>query len=89
MAIIARRVGQLKQLSRSVFDAATVRATCVELDHQWRDRLLDPVMTLHLFMLQILHGNIACRCVRHLAKMNFSPTAYSQARKRLPLALFG
>jgi len=88
MAIIARRVAQLKQLAHSVFDAATVRGACVELDHQWRDRLLDPVMTLHLFLLQILHGNVACRCVRHLAEMDFSPTAYSQARKRLPLALF-
>lgn len=88
MAMIARRVAQLKQLSHSVFDAATVRATCVQLNHRWRDRLLDPVMTLHLFMLQILHGNVACRCVRHLAEMTFSSTAYSLARKRLPLALF-
>jgi hypothetical protein len=88
MASIARRVAQLKQFSYSVFDAATVHATCVELDHHWRERLLDPVMTLHLFLLQILHGNVACRCVRHLAEMDFTPTAYSQARKRLPLALF-
>ena len=27
--------------------------------HSWRKRLLDPVTTLHLFILQVLHGNTA------------------------------
>jgi len=88
MASIARRVGQLKRYSHQVFDPRTVHAACDQVNHHWRERLLDPVTTLRLFMLQVLHGNVACRAVRHLAGMNFSDTAYVNARMRLPVELF-
>lgn len=88
MASIARRVAQLKRFSHQAFDSYTVRAACARANHQWRDRLLDPLTTLRLFMLQILHGNVACRTVRHLADAQFSLTAYCNARMRLPLELF-
>jgi len=88
MASIARRVAQLKRFSHQVFDSHTIHAACAEVDHQWRDRRLDPVTTLRLFMLQILHGNVACRTVRHLADLDFSLTAYCNARMRLPVELF-
>lgn len=74
--------------SHQVFDPRTVHAACMQADHRWRRRLLDPVTTLRLFMLQILHGNVACRTVRHLAGMSFSLTAYGNARMRLPVQLF-
>lgn len=88
MASIARRVAQLKRFSHQVFDPRTVHAACSQVNHRWRDRLLDPVTTLRLFMLQVLHGNVACRCVRHLVDMDFSLTAYCNARMRLPVELF-
>ncbi len=29
---------------------------CQDLGHEWRERVLNPVTTIHLFVLQILHG---------------------------------
>jgi hypothetical protein len=33
----------------------------------WRDRLLTPVTTIHVFLLQILHGHTACSHLPHLS----------------------
>src|SRR5918999_1491955 len=55
----------------------------------WRDRVLTPVTTIQLFLLQILHGNTACTYLPHLSGIRFSASAYCQARTKLPLALFG
>jgi DDE family transposase len=54
----------------------------------WRDRLLTPVTTIQLFLLQLLHGNTACSHLPHLSGLRFSASAYCQARTTLPLALF-
>jgi Transposase DDE domain len=54
----------------------------------WRDRVLTPVTTIQLFLLQILHGNTACSHLPHLSGLRFSAAAYCQARARLPLHLF-
>jgi Transposase DDE domain len=51
----------------------------------WRNRLLNPVITVQLFLLQILHGNTACRHLPHLAGFYFSASAYCQARAKLPI----
>jgi hypothetical protein len=40
-----------------------------------------------LFVLQILHGNTAISHLRHFSKRAFTPSAYCQARGRLPLAV--
>ncbi len=63
---------------------------CEEVGYtSWRDRVLTPVTTLQLFLLQILHGNTACSHLPHLSGLRFSASAYCQARSKLPLALFG
>jgi len=54
----------------------------------WRDRVLTPVTTLHLFLLQILHGNTACSHLPHLSGLRFTAAAYCQARAKLPLRCF-
>src|SRR6266705_258859 len=51
----------------------------------WRDRLLNPVITVQVFLLQILHGNTACQHLPHLSGLRFSASAYCQARSKLPL----
>src|SRR6266850_5853828 len=51
----------------------------------WRDRLLNPVITVELFLLQILHGHTAYRHLPHLAGFYFSASAYCQARAKLPI----
>lgn len=58
---------------------------CRDCNHLWRDRVLTPLMTLRLFLLQVLHGNTAISHVPRLASMDFAPSSYCEARKRLPL----
>jgi hypothetical protein len=67
-----------------------ILAACQEAGStSWRDRVLTPVTTIQLFLLQILHGHTACRHLPHLSGLRFSASAYCQARSKLPLALFG
>jgi Transposase DDE domain len=66
----------------------TIRELCRALKHRWRERVLDPATTIHLFLLQILHGNTACSHVPRLGGVECSGEAYCQGRSRLPLALF-
>jgi hypothetical protein len=62
---------------------------CSEIGYTaWRDRVLTPVTTIQLFLLQILHGNTACRHLPHLSGLRFSAAAYCQARAGLPLRFF-
>jgi Transposase DDE domain len=51
----------------------------------WRDRLLTPLLTLRLFVTQVLHGNCAITALRQLAGIDFAKSSYSEARSRLPL----
>ena len=55
----------------------------------WRDRVLTPVTTIQLFLVQILHGHTACTHLPHLSGIRFSASASCQARTKLPLDLFG
>ena len=69
----------------TLLDAPTILALCREMGYQWRERQLDPVTTVHLFLLQILHRNTACAHLPHLAGQRFTASAFCQARTRLPL----
>lgn len=65
-----------------------IRRVCHSVGHVWRKRTLDPATTLHLFALQILHGNTACPHVPRLGAVDCSGEAYGQARQRLPLTVY-
>jgi Transposase DDE domain len=66
-----------------------ILAVCHEIGYTgWRDRVLTPVTTMQLFLLQILHGNAACSHLPHLSGLRFTAAAYCQARARLPLRFF-
>ena len=60
---------------------------CRRCQHVWRDRVLSPMLTIRLFVLQVLHGNTAITHLRHLSGLDFSPGSYADARKRLPLSV--
>ena len=51
----------------------------------WYDSILNPITTIQIFFLQILHGNTACAHLPHLAGLSFTAAAYCNARKRIPL----
>jgi hypothetical protein len=56
--------------------------------HRWRDRTLTPGVTIRLFILQILHGNVAITALRHLGAIVMQASSYCEARMRLPMELF-
>ena len=85
---IAQVVGRFKDDVGQALSADVIRTVCRDVDHVYRDRILDPVVTVHTFLTQVLHGNVACTALPHLTGLSFTGTAYCRARKRLPLALF-
>jgi hypothetical protein len=89
---MARSIPQiLRQFKADVskaLAAETIVKICDYLGHKYRERVLDPVITVQVFLVQILHGNTACTALSRLAGIPFTAEAYCQARARLPLALF-
>src|SRR5438034_3869850 len=85
---IAAALGRIKQDPLGVIRPAVVKQLCAELHHDWRERELDPAVTLALFVQQIIHGNAPCTEVRHLAGGSFTASAWCQARARLPLEVY-
>jgi hypothetical protein len=84
-AILQRFTGEWAAL----LQPEAILAACGEVGYTgWRDRVLTPVTTVQLFLLQILHGNTACRHLPHLSGLRFTAAAYCQARAKLPLRFF-
>jgi hypothetical protein len=81
-------VEQIKSDVASVLKPELIIRLCRETGHVWRDRILNPVTTVHAFLLQVLHGNTACDHLPHLLGMRFTGEADCQARSRIPLELF-
>ncbi len=79
---------RLRQDLAASLSQDAIEDACRQARHSWRNRILDPATTLYLFLLQVLHGNTACQHVVHFGGWTFSDSAYCQARKRLPLAVF-
>lgn len=85
---IPKIVHEFKADVSKAISAETITKICGYLEYACRDRVLGPVTTVHVFLLQILHGNTACTALSRLARIPFSAAAYCKARQRLPLALF-
>src|SRR5260370_7491860 len=86
-ASILEAIGRIKAEVAQWLAPETIEGICRTLGHTWRERLLDPVTTVHLFLLQMVHGNTACNHVPRLGGVSCTGEAYGQARARLPLAL--
>ena len=87
MLSIAQALHRIKGRVTQEVPPSLIEKLCKEVGHSWRDRTLGPVVTTHLFVQQILHGNTAANHLRHLSGLSFTDAAYCQARARLPLAL--
>ncbi len=79
-----RRLNPESSLSRSSIEKA-----CRLAGHAWRSRCFDPVATVRLMVLQVLHGNCSCQELMRVAGVAQSATAYCRSRKRLPLDVLG
>jgi hypothetical protein len=88
MVSIAAALGRFKRDPLGVIKRSVVERSCREQHHHWRERALDPTLTIALFAQQIIHGNTPCSEVRHIAGRSFTASAWCQARARLPLAVY-
>jgi len=66
----------------TLLDAPMLCALCRAVGDQWRTRLLDPVTTVQLFILHILHGNTAWSHLSPVAGQRLTAAAFCQARTR-------
>lgn len=84
---------------RTFLSAKDVLADATAQDYHWRDRVWTPLRTLWTFLVQVLNPDWSCRAavaqvlaeqvaIGESLQASADPTAYCQARQRLPLALF-
>jgi len=78
--------------------AAEIEAACQACGYRWRERFWTPLQTIWVFLLQVLHVGSSCRDAVAMALAGDAatgvgklpsthPSAYVQARRRLPLAV--
>jgi len=63
---ITEAIARIKSDVAHLLTPDSIRTICRRVGHSWRERLLDPFTTVHLFMLQVLHRNTACTNVPYL-----------------------
>ena len=85
MASIASTVRDFKRDPESFLPDELIHQALDATQHRWRDRLLGPVVTVRLMILQVLMGNVSGRALLRLANLAASDTAYFAARARLPV----
>ncbi|RCS43988.1 hypothetical protein DTL42_18570 [Bremerella cremea] len=78
--------------------AEKVAAICREIDFAFRDRVYTPMVTVWMFITQVLSADHSCqqavarlngwRAAQGLSRCSSETTSYCKARKRLPEALF-
>jgi len=95
MASISEALRRIKENPLAMLDRRRIEAVCRDCNVQWRQRELDPATTIALFLQQVLHGNVPCSEVRHIAAerslkaaASFTAQAYCAARARLPLGVY-
>lgn len=87
MASITQRVHQIKRDLSAYLQPEQILSACQTARYDWRERILGPVLTVQAFLLQLLHANAAMTNVARLVGADFTPSAYCQARRRLPLSV--
>lgn len=85
-ASIVQAVALIKRNVALCLTEAAITQACRDVGYEWRERALGPSQTVWAFLLQVLHGNVACAHVVRLAQLTCSAAAYCEARMRLPRA---
>jgi IS4 transposase len=85
MATLTDALRHVKARLHDVLPDRTIRQACRDVGYRWRDRQLTPPVTTYLLLQQVLHGNPAVGELRHQSDLEFTDSAYCQARQRLPL----
>jgi hypothetical protein len=87
MLSITQALDRIKGRVTQTIPQELIEDLCRQVGHRWRNRDLGPVVTTHLFLRQILEGNVAVGELRRRSGLAFTDSAYCQARTRLPRAL--
>ena len=89
MAIVTSALARIKCDPLAMLGGAELVNDCfAQSGHVWREKVLTPAVTIKLFIVQILHGNVAISALRHLSQVDVADSSYCDARGRLPLAGF-
>ena len=88
MLSIPQALERIKGNTAEFLPETTLRNLCRDLHLSFRNRLLPPLVTTHLFLRQILEGNTSVPELQRISKFPFSLAAYCDARQRVPLAFF-
>jgi len=86
--MVTEALRPIKTALAALLEAPTILTRCREVGSPWRSRLLDPVTTVPLFILPILHGNTACSHWPRLVAQRCTASAFCHARTRLPLVVW-
>ena len=89
MASIASTVRDFKRDPEYFLPDELIHDALEPTQHRWRDRLLGPIVTVRLMILQVLMGNVSGRALLRLADLCVTDTAYFAARARLPIDVLG
>ena len=84
MLSITKALERIKGSLSEAIPGELIEQLCRDAKHRWRNRDLGPVVTTHLFVRQILEGNVPVAELRHQSGLRFTDSAYCQARARLP-----
>ncbi len=85
MRSISEIVKQFKRNWTEQLSSESIEDICRECGQHWISSLLNPVTTIQLLLLQLLHGNTACTELPHLSRLTFTAAAYCKARMRVKL----
>ena len=76
MVTIVRACQRVAREYKARLTSSAILQICQNVGYRFRQRVLGPVETIHLFLLQVLHGNTACTHLCHLVDWTFTASAY-------------
>lgn len=85
MTSITHVLRQFKENWTEELTSDAISQACRDSSMTWRDSALNPIVTIQIFFVQILHGNTAIEHLSHLTGLSFTAAAYCQARMRVEL----
>ena len=96
--VFKRQSEQDSALCRRSISPELVQSACAAAGHRWRKCFWSPARTMWTFLMQVLHPDCSCRGAVAMAlseeaaaggdpDRSADPSAYSQARGRLPLGV--
>jgi len=86
---IADVVRRFKQNWMQELSPAAIARAARDGGMRWYESALNPIVTVQVFFVQILHGNTACEHLPQLTGLSFTAAAYCKARRRVKLEVLG